>query len=120
MTPQNASGEGGGELRVLTLPLNGIYFDQIARGEKLEEYRLVTDFWCKRLEGKSFASLVLTRGYPKGGGVEGVTRLTRQWRGYSLRVIQHPHFGKDEAPVFVIDVSIPLNAKEIAGGAIDI
>lgn len=92
-------------MRVLTLPLNGVYFDQIASGEKVEEFRLQTDFWRKRLEGREFSAVVLTRGYPKGGGAEGVTRLTRAWRGYRETQLAHPHFGPEPVDVFAIDVS---------------
>lgn len=91
--------------RVLHLPLKGEYFDQIASGEKVEEYRLRTTFWHKRIVGRTYDSIVLTRGYPKGGGVEGVSRLTRQWRGYRMCELTHPHFGPHPASVFAIDVS---------------
>ncbi|MGO4170216.1 hypothetical protein AB4Z00_24825 [Novosphingobium sp. YAF33] len=47
----------------------------------------------------------MTRGYPKGGGVEGETRLTRVWRGFDRRTIQHEHFGANRVAVFAIDVS---------------
>lgn len=93
--------------KTLTIPVKGIYFDQIAAGEKREEYRLVTAYWSKRLRNRSYARVVLTRGYPKAGGVEGVTRLTRQWRGVILRTITHPHFGPEPELVFAIDVSHP-------------
>ncbi|OWQ96152.1 RNA-binding protein [Sphingopyxis bauzanensis] len=92
-------------MRTLTLPLNGEYFDAIARGEKLEEYRLANDFWSSRIVGRTFDRIVLTRGYPKGGGVEGQTRLTREWLGYQVRWITHPHFGPHSVQVFAIDVS---------------
>lgn len=87
------------------MQLNGIYFDQIASGAKSEEYRLVTPYWRGRLEGRTFDTVVLTRGYPRSGGVEGVTRLTRPWRGYVVRRVTHPHFGSDPVDVFAIDVS---------------
>jgi len=90
---------------VLTLPLNAVYFDQIKAGEKLEEYRLDTPFWRKRIAGRVYDHIVLTRGYPKGGGVGGITRLTRPWKGYSYKTITHPHFGPDPVRVFAIDVS---------------
>lgn len=93
--------------RALTLPLNGVYFDQIKSGEKAEEYRLVTDFWDKRILGRRYDRIVLTRGYPKGGGVEGVTRLTLPWRGYTVKTITHPHFGPDPVEVFAISVAHP-------------
>lgn len=88
----------------LTIPVNGVYFDQIAAGTKSEEYRLVTPFWVKRIEGRRYDRVVLTRGYPKGGGVEGITRLERPWGGYVRRVLTHPHFGPDPVEVFAINV----------------
>lgn len=92
--------------RVLTLPMKGIYFDQIKSGEKLEEYRLCTDYWNLRLMGRVFHWIALTRGYPKGGGIEGETRLTLPWPGYPrVTTITHPHFGPDPVKVFAIDVS---------------
>jgi len=91
--------------RDLIIPVKGIYFDQIAAGTKFHEFRLQTPFWTKRLEGRTYRHVVMTRGYPKGGGVEGETRLTRVWRGYDRRTIQHEHFGADPVTVFAIDVS---------------
>ena len=91
----------------LIIPLKGIYFDQIASGEKLEEYRLVTGYWIKRLRNRVYDRVILTRGYPEGGGVEGVTRLTREWRGYEIQALQHEHFGPRHVTVFAIDVSTP-------------
>jgi hypothetical protein len=93
--------------RVLTIPVKGEYFDQIAAGDKLYEYRLMTPYWVKRLKREPFSTVVLTRGYPKAGGVEGVTRLTREWRYCAVRTITHPHFGPDPVNVFAIDVSVP-------------
>lgn len=91
-----------GEVMDLTLPLKGIYFDQIARGEKLFEYRLHTPYWDRRIVGRQYDNLVLTRGYPKGGGVEGLTRLTMPYRGYVPQRLKHEHFGPDEVPVLAI------------------
>jgi hypothetical protein len=91
----------------LQIAVNGVYFDQIAAGTKPREYRLTTPYWSKRLTGRQYDRIVLTRGYPKGGGVEGVTRLTRPWRGYQVETIVHPHFGADPVDVFAIDVAPP-------------
>ena len=92
----------------LHLPLKGEYFDQIARGEKLKQYRLQTAYWKTRLMGRTYDNIVLTRGYPKGGGIEGETRLTRQWRGFAPETLTHPHFGPEPVSVYAIDVSQPL------------
>lgn len=93
----------------LTIPVKGIYFDQILSGEKREEYRICNRYWMKRIGNRSYDRVVLTRGYPKGGGIEGVTRLTRQWRGAILRTLTHPHFGDKPELVFAIDVSERLS-----------
>lgn len=41
---------GGGDMtRTLTVPVKGIYFDQIKVGAKPFEYRLRTPYWERRL-----------------------------------------------------------------------
>lgn len=96
----------------LTLPLKGEYFDQIRDGSKTEEYRLATDYWRKRLLSRNYDYVVLTRGYPKGGGIEGVTRLTREWRSFTARTLTHPHFGDEPVDVYAIDVSQPRQPNQ--------
>lgn len=96
-------------VRDLQLALKSEYFDQIASGDKLEEYRLCTPYWAKRLEGRDYRNVVLTRGYPKGGGIEGVTRLTRKWYGFGRTNITHPHFGLEEVEVYAIFVGVLSN-----------
>lgn len=91
-------------MTTLTIPLKGIYFDQIKAGTKPEEYRLVTDYWRKRLENRHYDKIVLTRGYPAAGDTE--RRLEKPWRGYIERTIQHPHFGPDPVRVFAIRVGM--------------
>jgi hypothetical protein len=100
-----------GILRTLTIPVKGVYFDEIRDGRKLVEYRLRTDFWVKRLRMREYDQIVLTRGYPKGGGIEGVTRLTREWRGFTCGTICHPHFGPEAVDVYNIDVSTPATPE---------
>lgn len=95
-----------GELRDLILPVKGEYFDQILRGEKGFEYRRRGAYWDKRLLRGEYRNVVLTRGYPKGGGIEGETRLTRKWNYWHAMVITHPHFGPDPVGVFAIDVTV--------------
>lgn len=89
---------------VLTLPLKRPYFDAIRAGTKTEEYRLVTPYWRKRLEGKKYGLIMLTLGYP--ARADSSRRIVREWRGY--RVIEnfvHEHFGAHPVTVFAIDVS---------------
>jgi len=84
----------------LHLPLKGKYFDQIRDGSKSREYRLVTPYWIKRLEGREYDGIVFTRGYPSKDDAS--RRLERPWRGYERTWIRHPHFGPETVEVFAI------------------
>lgn len=90
-------------MSTLTLPLKAEYFDAIRDGTKLEEYRLVNDYWTKRLVGRAYDRIVLTKGYPRADDHE--RRLTRPWRGYSIKEITHPHFNNVPTQVFALSVS---------------
>lgn len=91
------------EKRVLTLALKSEYYDEIEAGTKVYEYRLVTQFWMKRLFDKTYDEIVLTRGYPKKSDES--RRLTRPWRGCEITRVTHPHFGPDTVDVFAIRVN---------------
>jgi hypothetical protein len=89
----------------LVLPLKAVYFNAIKEGTKATEYRLVTPYWRRRLEGRSYDAIVLTLGYPRAGDEE--RRLRRPWRGFTIETIQHEHFGPAPVQVFAIDVRAP-------------
>ncbi len=89
----------------LRLILKAEYFDQIASGEKLEEFREVKPYWRARLEGKSFDTVTLVKGYAPAA--DRSRHLVRVWRGYEVKTITHPHFGTAPVEVFAIDVSTP-------------
>lgn len=103
------SDEAAGQ--VLTLPLKAEYFNAIERGEKSEEYRLASPYWTARLEGRTYAFVVLTLGYPRAGDAD--RRIIRPWRGYVRKIITHPHFGPAPVEVFAIDVSAPEALEEM-------
>ena len=86
----------------LHLNLKYIYFDEIAAGTKLNEYRLY-DKWAKRLLGKTFDSIILKRGYPSKSNIE--AHLTKPWRGFTIETISHPLFGPNPVKVFAIIVN---------------
>lgn len=94
----------------LHLALKGEYFDAIKAGTKTEEFRLVTPYWRKRLVGRSYDRIVLTRGYPKRNDHE--RRLVLPWRWFSVKTIRHPHFGPDRVHVFAISVLADTDKKE--------
>jgi hypothetical protein len=89
-------------MRTLTLPLKTIYFNQIKDGEKTEEYRLCTPYWARRLVGREYDRIVLTLGYPKSDDTE--RRLVRPWRGFTIKTLQHHHFGPHPVTVYAIKV----------------
>ena len=86
----------------LVLPLKAEYFHAIKAGTKAEEFRLRTPFWQRRLDGKTFDRIVLTRGYPSRDDME--RRLVLPWRGMRETTITHPHFGPDPVRVYAINV----------------
>mgnify|MGYP001568466455 FL=1 len=51
--------------KVLHLNLYRKYFDQILEGEKTTEYREVTPYWSKRLEGRHYDVIQFRNGYAK-------------------------------------------------------
>lgn len=100
---------------VLHIPLKGIYFDEIVAGTKSLEYRIANEYWKKRLEGRQYDYIELSRGYPKR---DDMTRRHRvHWRGYTMTMLQHEHFGDEELEVYAIDVSesITYTPNELAG-----
>jgi hypothetical protein len=86
----------------LYLALKEEYFDAIRAGTKPEEFRLVSPYWTKRLEGQQFDGIVLTKGYPKRGDPERTMELP--WRGFTRKTITHPHFGPAPVEVYAIEV----------------
>lgn len=91
-------------MSTLTLPLKAIYFNAIKDGSKVEEYRLYNDYWKKRLEGRSYDTIMLTLGYPKSDDME--KRIELPYLGYTVKEITHEFFGGVPTKVFAIAVDI--------------
>jgi hypothetical protein len=89
----------------LVLPVKGIYFDQIKAGTKSHEFRLVNDYWTKRLLGRVYDRVIITKGYPRRDDAE--KRIVSPWRGCCIEIITHEHFGSEPVVVFAIPVSSP-------------
>lgn len=87
----------------LHLALRGGDFDQVKSGEKAEEFRPCNDHWAKRLEGREYDWIVLTRGYPPRTAKS--RRLRRPWRGFRKTLLQHELFGPDPVEVYAIRVN---------------
>ncbi len=87
----------------LFLPLKAEFFNAIKSGSKTEEYRLRNAYWRRRLEGREFAQVVLTLGYPARD--DSARRLVLPWRGMRVTTIQHPLFGAVPVEVYAIKVT---------------
>jgi hypothetical protein len=88
----------------LQLAVKGEYFDAMLSGEKVYEYRLRNEYWRKRLEGRFYRNLIITKGYPKRDDKS--RRIEVRYRGYVLKTITHPHFGNEPVEVYAIIVII--------------
>ena len=91
----------------LVLHLKKEYFDQVVSGEKVEEYRLTTAYWCQRLEGRTYDNVILLCGYPSADDES--RRIVRPWHGCVRKAITHKHFGNSSVEVFAISLA-PNNA----------
>lgn len=95
-------------MKTLHLALKAEYFDAIRSGKKLEEFRLFTPYWEKRLKSPdgsqiNYDQIILTRGYPKAGDPE--RTLWLPYFGWREITLTHKHFGLDAVHVFAINVS---------------
>ncbi len=84
----------------LVLHVKRKYFEQIAYGEKGEEYRLATPYWQRRLEGRNYERVIICLGYPKRGDAS--RRLVFKWRGAERKTIVHSHFGATPVDVYAV------------------
>jgi ASC-1-like (ASCH) protein len=90
-------------MRTLHIPLKREYFDAIKLGIKKEEYRLMSPHWSKRLLSRDYDTIELTWGYPKKDDMS--RRIFRPYRGFTIRKIEHPHFGTEPVTVFALPVN---------------
>lgn len=88
----------------LQMAVNGEYFDAMKSGEKTEEYRLVNAYWSRRLIGRDYDRLIITRGYPRKDDND--RRLVMPYEGYEIKTITHKHFGPDPVKVYAIKITI--------------
>ncbi|EBW5188222.1 ASCH domain-containing protein [Salmonella enterica subsp. enterica serovar Heidelberg] len=68
------------------------------------DYRLLNDYWRKRLVNREYDRLIITRGYPRSDDSD--RRIDVPYQGYKVQSIIHKHFGPDPVNVFAIKVNI--------------
>ncbi len=76
------------------------FFLAIQSGEKKFEYRLHTDYWCKRLVDRQYDIVEFRMGYPKNDEIDKI--LSFKYNGYEIQEICHPFFGPNIVKVFAI------------------
>lgn len=91
-------------MAALQLAVNGEYFDEMATGTKVFEFRERNDYWRKRLENREYDRLVITKGYPSRDDLS--RRIEVPYLGYELQTITHKHFGNVPLDVYAIRVDI--------------
>lgn len=87
--------------RVLRLPVKAEYFEQIKAGTKIEEYRIIKDYWSKRLI-KEYDEVWVTLGYPSSDETDKIIKF--KWTGYEIKKITHKEFGNKEVDVYAIQL----------------
>jgi len=65
--------------KVLHLNLFRKYFDEIAEGTKIIEFRDRTDYWKKRLENREYDVIKFRNGYAKGAPT-----MLVEYKGYTI------------------------------------
>lgn len=86
--------------KTLHLHLKYKYFDEIASGNKPEEFRDAKK-WQHKLDTGNYTDIRLYRAYQK---VSSETVIDLPYKGYKLKTIKHPHFGNVPTMVCAIDV----------------
>lgn len=89
--------------RILHLSVKSEYFLEVRDKVKAHEYRLQTEYWRKRLEGKQYDEVHIKLGYPKSSDADRIE--IRPWKGYLESTITHKHFGDQPVSVYAIIVN---------------
>lgn len=88
--------------KILVLNLKKEYFLDILNGNKKYEYRIVSNYWIKRLENKYFDEIHFKLGYPKKNDLE--RTIIKPYNGYEKTIIKHKLFGEESLEVFAIKI----------------
>jgi len=84
-------------MRVLHLTLKKEWFQQIATGNKTEEYREPKPYWQARLEDREYDVIYIRNGYSKNA-----PRMCVEWLGCEKRPPLPDGFGVDYGSLYAI------------------
>ena len=87
--------------KVLHLNLYHKYFDQILKGEKTIEYRDITPYWSKRLEGRHYDVIKFKNGYRKDA-----PEMLVEFKGMGVVTFQ-------TTPTYAIELGKILETKNV-------
>ena len=87
--------------KVLHLNLYHKYFDQILKGEKTIEYRDITPYWSKRLEGRHYDVIKFKNGYRKDA-----PEMLVEFKGFGTVTFQ-------TTPTYAIELGKILETKNV-------
>lgn len=73
------------------------YLEEIISGAKIEEYRIISPYWVKKLVGREYDKIIFQAGYKKT-----CLRYEIKYSGYEIKNINHEFFGKEPISVFAI------------------
>jgi|TARA_R110000824_G_scaffold107557_6_gene253922 hypothetical protein len=91
-------------MKTLHLNLYREYFDAILKGEKTTEYRDVTPYWSKRLEGRHYDVIKFRNGYRKDA-----PEMIVEFKGIGILYNQTTI----TAPIYAIDLGKVLESKNV-------
>ena len=91
-------------MKTLHLNLYRKYFDAILKGEKTTEYRDVTPYWSKRLEGRHYDVIKFRNGYRKDA-----PEMIVEFKGIGILYNQTTI----TAPIYAIDLGKVLESKNV-------
>lgn len=86
-------------MRILKLVVKKQYFYEIKLGIKKEEFRMIKDYWIKRLQ-KNYDEVHITLGYPKKDEINKILKF--KFTGYEEKEIIHKEFGNKPTKVYAI------------------
>lgn len=100
------------EVKTLYLPLKAKWYDMIESGEKKEEYRDLSTYWCKRLiDGSPNETLsIVLKHYDVVCFRYGYTKRTMSFKVESICIGKgKPEWGAPDNDVFIIKFGEKIN-----------
>ena len=75
-------------MKILHLTIKKKWFDMIASGEKIEEYRTIKEYWTTRLVNREYDAVLFRNGYEKDS-----PRLLIEYKGFHEGFGMVPEWG---------------------------